>query len=184
MTQHTAGCGPPRYSRLELPRWSCLPSHIASADFERLRAATDGMAEKLDAETVAQERAFRYGADLFNAGFFWEAHEVWEPVWMALPPNSRARQGCQALIQAANACLKLRFGRAKAFGRLAAEVTRLAGDVTVKESSVAGVEFGAWERAFQTFTRDVAAGRVLDYGFAPRDVDGFPFVLLMSDDRP
>ncbi|MER9007639.1 DUF309 domain-containing protein [Mesorhizobium sp. M0862] len=24
---------------------------------------------------------FRWGIDLFNHGYYWEAHEAWEPLW-------------------------------------------------------------------------------------------------------
>ncbi|QDU76142.1 hypothetical protein Pan97_31870 [Bremerella volcania] len=29
------------------------------------------------------EQSFRYGVDLFNHGFYWEAHEAWESAWIA-----------------------------------------------------------------------------------------------------
>ena len=169
---------PRRYTELELPRWSCLPSHVASADFERLRPATVDMPELITAKQVATQLAFRYGADLYNAGFYWEAHEVWEPVWMALPPNSRERIACQALIQAANACLKLRFGGAKAFGRLADEVARHAGEVTARGRCAAGIDMGAWSEAFAVFAAGIAQGRDPGYGFSPAEVADFPFVVI------
>ncbi len=169
---------PPSYTDLELPRWSCLPSHVALADFERLAPASADMPDRLAPDLVPDQLAFRYGIDLFNAGFYWEAHETWEPVWMALPPNSRERIACQALIQAANACLKLRFGRAKAFGRLAKEVMRHVSDATVGAGRVAGMDMEAWSKAFQCFADDVAAGREIEYGFSPANVPGFPLVYL------
>lgn len=169
---------PRRYTDLELPRWSCLPSHVASADFERLRPATADMTDEIVPHQVATHLAFRYGADLYNAGFYWEAHEVWEPVWMALPPNSRERIACQALIQAANACLKLRFGGAKAFGRLAGEVARHAGEVTVSGPGAAGIDLAAWSASFADFAADIAQGRDPGYGFSPAQVSGFPFVVI------
>ena len=60
---------------------------------------------------------YLYGFDLYAAGYFWEAHEVWEPVWMACAPNSRERQLTAGLIQLANACLKLEMGRLNAARR-------------------------------------------------------------------
>lgn len=62
--------------------------------------------------------AWLYGFRLYEAGCFWEAHEVWEPVWMGAAPNSTARHLVQGLIQLANACLKLRMGRKRAALRL------------------------------------------------------------------
>ncbi|MCE8532650.1 DUF309 domain-containing protein [Ruegeria pomeroyi] len=57
---------------------------------------------------------------MFDLGYFWEAHEVWEPVWMVLPQNSGARYRVQAAIQLTNAALKLRMGRRDAARRLCA----------------------------------------------------------------
>ena len=169
---------PPRYSEFELPRWSCLPSHVASADFERLRPATGSVPDRLASEALPDQLAFRFGADLFNAGFFWEAHEVWELVWRALPPNSRERLACQALIQAANACLKLRFGRTKAFGRLSAEVARLADEACRLNGDVAGIDMRIWNGAFKRFASRAAANGSIGYGFTPAEIEGFPFVVL------
>lgn len=74
-------------------------------------------------EDWAAHAAYLYGFDLYAGAFFWEAHEVWEPVWMGAPPNGRARALLQGLIQLANACLKLRMDRPRAADRL----LRLAG---------------------------------------------------------
>jgi len=61
---------------------------------------------------------FRAGLELYAGGCFWEAHEVWEPVWLATPPNSRERQLLAGLIQLANAGLKLRMRQSVAARRL------------------------------------------------------------------
>nr|WP_255553389.1 DUF309 domain-containing protein [Maritimibacter sp. DP1N21-5] len=54
----------------------------------------------------------------YRAGFFWEAHEAWEPVWMDLPPNSPEKAEMAALIQLANARLKLAMDRPNAVARI------------------------------------------------------------------
>ena len=90
------------------------PRHPEGA-FEALRAtARPGM----DEGDLAASPAFRAGLDYLHAGFFWESHEVLEPVWMALPPGHPARHLTQALIQIANARLKDRMGRPQAAARL------------------------------------------------------------------
>ena len=65
-----------------------------------------------------ENETFLYGLDLYAAGFFWEAHEVWEPVWMRSPGNSRERLVVQGLIQLSNACLKILMGRPDAAAKL------------------------------------------------------------------
>jgi hypothetical protein len=62
--------------------------------------------------------AWLAGLRLYRAGYFWEAHEAWEPVWMNARPNSPERALVQAVIQLANAGLKARMGRPKASRRL------------------------------------------------------------------
>lgn len=48
--------------------------------------------------------------DLFNHGFPWEAHEVWEPRWFAAPRDQPERALLQGLIHAAAARVKLHSG--------------------------------------------------------------------------
>ena len=67
---------------------------------------------------LAQSEAFCTGLYYFRSGYFWEAHELFEPVWMALGEGSDDRRFLQALIQLANAQLKIKMQRPKAAKRL------------------------------------------------------------------
>jgi len=69
-------------------------------------------------ETLADDADFRWGADLFNHGFYWEAHEAWESLWILAPPQSASRHGLQGLIQVAAAMLKATIRDWNAFARL------------------------------------------------------------------
>ncbi len=62
--------------------------------------------------------AWRAGRQFLDTGYFWEAHEVWEAVWMALPDGSDEKRLVQGMIQLANAELKRRMGRPGAVRRL------------------------------------------------------------------
>ena len=75
-------------------------------------------AQTLHAET-GRNPVWHYGLILIERGFFWEAHEVLEPVWMRAAPNSRERFLVQAVIHIANGALKLRMFRPQAARRLA-----------------------------------------------------------------
>ena len=67
-----------------------------------------------------------YGSRAFlQEGYFWEAHEMFESIWMACPPNAPEKLLVQSLIQDANAALKRRMGREQAAVRLDAEARRL-----------------------------------------------------------
>lgn len=69
-------------------------------------------------DALAESDAFRHGLFYIDAGFYWEAHEVLEPVWMALPEGGTERRFVQALIQTANGYLKIRMDRPRAALRL------------------------------------------------------------------
>jgi predicted metal-dependent hydrolase len=53
-------------------------------------------------EADEETRLMQEGADLFNAGQFFECHEVWEDVWNAQAPSER--HFLQGLIQIAVGC--------------------------------------------------------------------------------
>ncbi|MBV9066375.1 MAG: DUF309 domain-containing protein [Methylobacteriaceae bacterium] len=91
----------------------------------------------------ADGAGFRYGLALHDAGFFWEAHEIWEAVWKAAPMNGPDRLALRALIQIANSGLKQRQARPRAAARLIDEAAGLLGELATRElagapESVAG----------------------------------------------
>ncbi len=51
-----------------------------------------------------------YGIDLFNNGFYWEAHEAWEGLWNACGRHGSSAAFFQGLIAIAAAGLKVRMG--------------------------------------------------------------------------
>ncbi len=55
---------------------------------------------------------YLYGVDLFNYGYWWEAHEAWETVWLAAGPETEVGRAVQGLIQLAAAQLKRFTGSA------------------------------------------------------------------------
>lgn len=62
---------------------------------------------------------FEYGADCFNFGYFWEAHEVWEGVWHATPRDHPTRDFLKGMIQVAAALLQEVRGKPEAALRMA-----------------------------------------------------------------
>lgn len=55
-----------------------------------------------------QSRAFLRGVDLFNHGFYWEAHEAWEGLWHACGRHGVLADFLKGLIQLAAAGVKHR----------------------------------------------------------------------------
>jgi hypothetical protein len=54
---------------------------------------------------------FLFGIDLFNAGYYWEAHTAWERLWAVEESSTEVRRFLQALLQTSAACLKAVQGR-------------------------------------------------------------------------
>jgi uncharacterized protein len=65
----------------------------------------------LDARVWQTSRAYLRGVDLFNHGFYWEAHEAWEELWLACGRHGPAAMFLKALIKLAAAGVKLREGQ-------------------------------------------------------------------------
>lgn len=79
--------------------------------------------------------AFRAGLIYLEAGYFWECHEVLEAVWLQTPKGTPEREMVQALIQLANARLKVLMGRPRAARRLCdmveGHLSNCAGDLPI-----------------------------------------------------
>jgi predicted metal-dependent hydrolase len=104
--------------------------------------------------------AYRYGARLYVEEFFWEAHEVWEAVWKACPPNGVERRLLRGLIALANAALKVRMGRANAALRLIAEADELLGEAgaSARTEIVMGVAVAPLRAAAGKLASAIRAG--------------------------
>jgi len=89
--------------------------------FDPLKAGVGGIAP----DQLHQSSLWRFAFDFLDEGYFWEAHELLEAIWLACPPNSAQKLVVQAVIQFANASLKARMGRNNAVARLMVEADRL-----------------------------------------------------------
>jgi predicted metal-dependent hydrolase len=67
---------------------------------------------------------FRRGAELWNRGRFWEAHEAWEEPWRAAGRHTAAGRLLQGLILRAAAGVKRQGGAETVARRLAARGAR------------------------------------------------------------
>ena len=103
---------------MKLPDHAYVPGktgrHVEGA-FDGIRAS---VAPGAGPDELTQGDAWRFGLAWLEAGFYWEAHELFEPVWMALPEGTPERKLAQALIQIANAGLKRQMERPHAVERL------------------------------------------------------------------
>ena len=69
------------------------------------------------AATLAADPQWLYALDLFNGGWYWEAHEAWEAVWNALGRTTPDARLVQGLIHLAAAAVKVREGKPNGVAR-------------------------------------------------------------------
>ncbi|MDB5341051.1 MAG: hypothetical protein JWN70_6670 [Planctomycetaceae bacterium] len=65
-----------------------------------------------DWQGLPDNRLFQHGRRLFNAGYYWEAHEAWEGVWIAAGRSGLVADFVKGLIKLAAAGVKVREGSA------------------------------------------------------------------------
>jgi len=91
----------------------------------------------------ASSRAYLFGCDLFNLGYYWEAHETWESVWLACGRRGVTADFLKGLIKLAAAGVKAREGRPVGVvrhGTRAAELFRLT-QKAIDSDRYLGLEF-------------------------------------------
>jgi predicted metal-dependent hydrolase/ribosome biogenesis protein Tsr3 len=79
----------------------------------------------LDSGRWRDSPAYRYGIDLFNHGYYWEAHEVWEGLWRAAGRTGRTADFLKGLIKLAAAGVKVRQGQPRGVASHAAGAAEL-----------------------------------------------------------
>lgn len=108
----------PRYTEIPFPAYRYLP-FVAGIPHPRRDPNGHSYAQEeehlsnffaADWKTCS---AFLHGVDLFNYGYWWEAHEAWEAIWFAAGQETQIGHFVQGLIQLAAAQLKRFTGEAK-----------------------------------------------------------------------
>jgi len=100
-----------RYTDRALPPYRHLPgttAHPERSPEGHSYRVEEPAAHPLTEDGWADNEDFLFGVDLFNAGYFWEAHAFWERLWVLEETSPEIRRFLQAIIQAAAACLKVR----------------------------------------------------------------------------
>ena len=103
---------------ITLPGHAYVPGETERHPEETFALYHASVAQHMSPEDLQETLSWRAGLVFLDNGFFWEAHEVLEPVWMATPRDSAEHQMVQAVIQIANAALKLKMRRPAAAKRL------------------------------------------------------------------
>ena len=117
---------------------------------------------------------YLWGIDLFNAGYYWEAHETWEAVWHATGKTGTTADFCKALIKLAAAGVKAREGRINGVKRHAQRAKQLLESVAL--------QFGDSEPSFMglSLQRLVSyAERLIENPSAAINTSNDPVVVVM-----
>jgi hypothetical protein len=112
---------PTRYTDREPPAYRHVPGRTPHPTRDPQGHSYGRPEEDVPDLNVADWREcepYRYGVDLFNAGYWWECHEVMEDLWHAAGIGSPAAHVLQAVIQCAAAHLKIVCGQPKGARRL------------------------------------------------------------------
>lgn len=83
----------------------------------------------IDPQHPLSSRALLVACDLFNHGYYWEAHETWEGLWQGCGRHGVTADMLKALIHLAAAGVKAREGRAEGVRRHAARAAALLEEV-------------------------------------------------------
>ena len=81
------------------------------------------------AALIAENSKWLYALDLFNGGFYWEAHEAWETFWNAFGRTTPEAQFVQVLIYLAAAGVKIREGKPMEVSRHTKRARELLGEL-------------------------------------------------------
>jgi hypothetical protein len=127
----------PRYSTTPLPPYSYVPGHTphpVSDPRGHMHGHSAVAPQPLNPDRWQDSAAYRFGVDLFNHGFYWEAHEAWESLWHAAGRRGPVAIWLKALIKLAAAAVKLREGNSLGARRHAQRCKQLLGELRVANS--------------------------------------------------
>jgi len=177
----------PRYTQKGFPKYRYIPSvnphpgiHPEGHSYQK----PEEKIEYLPPENWARNEHYLYGIDLFNHGYWWEAHEAWEGIWLTTKKLDLYGQYLQALIQFSAGFLKLYSGTKAGFDKLFKEAQgrfqfclRELGD----RHRFMGLNLVEWQTRLETFANLVKdpKGEITD----PLKFASFPAILLEDDPK-
>ena len=128
-----------------------------------------------------QSPMFLKGVRLFNAGYYWEAHEAWESLWHAHGRHGAEADLLKALIKLAAAGVKVREGRPHG---ITTHATRAGAIFRMLRKRSRPRIFGLGLQRLEEFAEAIAANPAIDRG--PHDAPVhrvFAFQIEPTKDR-
>jgi len=101
-----------RYTEFPMPDYAFLPGVNLHPNKRQVNHLPEIPAKNkiINAENWQNLPAYLYATDLFNAGYYWEVHEILEPLWINAGKHSEEAVFLKGIIQIAVALLKVKTG--------------------------------------------------------------------------
>ena len=137
-------------------------------------------AAALAADKWQECEEYLFGFDLFNAGYYWEAHEAWEACWHAVGRKGRAADLLKGLIRLAACGVKAREDRLDGVASHAAAAARLFRAVAETKPALLGLDAENLARLAEDMlpedkpSREPPVRRVFSYTLLPTPEDASP----------
>lgn len=162
---------PPRLTPYALPAAAYVPGRSPRGAV----AAPTGP----DPAAAGLAQTHRWAIDLFNHGYYWEAHEAWETIWIAVGRRGDQADFIKGLIKLTAAGVKLRQRRRRGAVRHARRAAELfAGCARAAVAPEAcRCELSSWYLAAQCLALAERLPLVAEPAGAPRIIRVMPFVL-------
>ncbi|MDZ4659834.1 MAG: DUF309 domain-containing protein [Bythopirellula sp.] len=159
----------PRYSQRPFPPYSYVPGsgtpHPVSDPQGHMHGIFEATPEPLDPQSWRDSEAYVYGIDLFNHGYYWEAHEAWESLWHAAGHRGPMADFLKGLIKLAAAGVKFREGNSAGVKRhLIRGQELLAGPM---ETNFCGIDLSELNQQLSQINNDLAVDFSLVIVLAP-----------------
>jgi len=144
----TAGDPLPPYSYVPGGPW---PHPISSAEGHSSGHRPEMPDRIAPGEGWRQSRDYLRGLALFDSGYYWEAHEVWEGLWHAHGRKGPMADVLKALIKLAAAGVKVREGQPRGVATHARRAGALFEAVAaLGESRILGLDLRLWAETART----------------------------------
>ena len=173
----------PRYCQVPLPRYRFMPGQFphptAHPEGHSYRPPDEPAAEvEYKSPDVWFESVdYLYGCDLYNHGYWWEAHEAWEGLWQLTDKNGQQGRFLQGLIQVSACHLQLHRGHFRGVQRLrcssAERIESALGQVS--SECFMGLAVRAWLTKVQEYYDMLFAG---DPQAPVHDAENYPYIVL------
>jgi uncharacterized protein len=119
---------PPPHPSRPFPAYSYVPGRFPHPLSDPAGHSFGHVAKKcepLTTENARRHEEYLWGIQLFNHGYYWEAHEAWEQVWIACGRKGVAADYLKGLIKLGAAGVKTREGRPDGVARHATRSAEL-----------------------------------------------------------